>query len=116
MTASAGTRDARDATLAGLLASGPWAIDGGLASELAARGHDLRHRLWSARLLADDPAAIRDVHLAYFRAGAHVAVSARYQASRRGFVAAGLDEAAADRALRLSVELAGQARDAALEE
>ena len=41
-----------------LLGSGPAAIDGGLASELEARGHDLTGTLWSARLLADDPAAI----------------------------------------------------------
>ena len=41
-------------------------LDGGLATELEARGHDLSDRLWSARLLLTDPAAIEDVHLAYF--------------------------------------------------
>ena len=45
-------------------------LDGGLATELEARGHDLSDDLWSARLLRDDPAAIEAVHLAYFRAGA----------------------------------------------
>ncbi|WP_438803726.1 homocysteine S-methyltransferase family protein, partial [Mycobacterium intracellulare] len=30
-------------------------LDGGLATELEARGHDLSDRLWSARLLADAP-------------------------------------------------------------
>ena len=49
---------------------GPIVLDGGLATELEARGHDLRDRLWSARLLMTDPEAIEDVHLAYFRAGA----------------------------------------------
>jgi len=29
--------------------------DGGLATELEARGHDLSETLWSARLLADAP-------------------------------------------------------------
>ena len=47
-------------------------IDGGLATELEARGHDLSDRLWSARLLRDDPAAIEAVHAAYFGAGARV--------------------------------------------
>jgi homocysteine S-methyltransferase len=94
----------------------PFALDGGLASELEARGHDLRHRLWSARVLADDPDAVRAVHLAYFRAGARVAVSASYQASRSGFVASGRTAAAADDALRRSVALAREARDAALAE
>ncbi|CQD18316.1 homocysteine methyltransferase [Mycobacterium lentiflavum] len=36
--------------------------DGGLATELEARGHDLSGPLWSARLLADAPAEIVAVH------------------------------------------------------
>ena len=62
-------------------------LDGGLATELERRGHDLSDELWSARLLRDDPAAVRDVHLAYFRAGAQVATTASYQASVDGFAA-----------------------------
>lgn len=95
-----------------LLAAGPAAIDGGLASELEARGHDLTGTLWSARLLRDDPAAIRDVHAAYFRAGATVGISASYQASRSGFLAHGLDADEADRLLALSVALVREAREA----
>ena len=45
-------------------------LDGGLATELEARGHDLSDRLWSARLLLTEPDAIEAAHLAYFRAGA----------------------------------------------
>ena len=62
----------------------PKILDGGLATELEARGHDLADRLWSARLLLDDPGAIEDVHLAYFRAGARVATTASYQATVPG--------------------------------
>lgn len=86
-------------------------LDGGLATELEARGHDLSDRLWSARLLLTEPDAIEEVHLAYFRAGARVATTASYQASVEGFGAAGLDRAAALRAIRRSVELAARARD-----
>jgi len=86
-------------------------LDGGLATELEARGHDLSDRLWSARLLLDDPSAIEDVHLDYFRAGARVATTASYQATVPGFAAAGLDRAAALDAIRRSVELAQRARD-----
>ena len=68
-------------------------LDGGLATELEARGHDLSDRLWSARLLLSEPDAIEEVHLAYFRAGARVAITASYQASVEGFAAAGLDRA-----------------------
>ena len=86
-------------------------LDGGLATELEARGHDLSDRLWSARLLLTDPGAIEDVHLDYFRAGATVATTASYQATLPGFAAAGLDRAAALGAIRDSVTLARRARD-----
>ena len=57
--------------------------DGGLATELEARGNDLSDPLWSARLLMDGPEQIREAHLAFFRAGAQIATSASYQASFR---------------------------------
>ncbi len=86
-------------------------LDGGLATELEANGHDLSDRLWSARLLLTDPGAIEAAHLAYFRAGARVATTASYQASLEGFEAAGLGRAAALRLIAVSVELARRARD-----
>jgi homocysteine S-methyltransferase len=95
---------------------GPIILDGGLATELEARGHDLRDRLWSARLLMTDPQAIEDVHLAYYRAGARVAITASYQATVPGFAAAGLDRAEALGAIRSSVQLAQAARDRAVAE
>jgi homocysteine S-methyltransferase len=94
----------------------PAALDGGLATELEARGYDLAHHLWSAQLLADDPDAIRRLHLDYYLAGARVAISASYQASRTGFVASGMDADEADELLRRSVRIAQQARDQALEQ
>lgn len=91
-------------------------LDGGLATELEARGHDLSDRLWSARLLLTDPDAIEAVHLDYFRVGAQVATTASYQATVPGFEAAGLDRAAALAAIRTSVALARRARDRYAEE
>ena len=73
-------------------------------------GHDLADRLWSARLLADEPEAIVEAHLAYFRAGARVAITASYQATFEGFAARGLGHDAAAALMRRSVELAGEAR------
>ena len=100
------------ARLAGLTSPsrGPMVLDGGLATELMVRGHDLSDRLWSARLLATDPDAIEAVHLAYFRAGAHVAISASYQASIEGFQAAGIARDEALELIRWSVRLAQAAR------
>ncbi|PXY23539.1 homocysteine S-methyltransferase [Prauserella coralliicola] len=87
-------------------------LDGGLATELEARGHDLSDALWSARLLADDPEEIVAAHVAFYRAGAEVATTASYQASFPGFAARGIDRAEAAALLRRSVELARRARDA----
>ncbi len=87
-------------------------LDGGLATQLEAQGHDLADPLWSARLLVDDPGAIVAAHLAFFRAGAEVATTASYQASFPGFAARGIGPADAARLLQRSVELAGRARDA----
>ncbi len=84
--------------------------DGGLATQLAARGHDLSDALWSARLLMDAPGEITAAHLAYFRAGAVIATTASYQASFAGFAARGLDRGEAARLMRRSVELARAAQ------
>jgi Homocysteine S-methyltransferase len=85
--------------------------DGGLATELEARGNDLSDSLWSARLLADAPGQILDAHLAFFRAGAVIATSASYQASFEGFARRGLDRGQAAGLMRRSVDLARAARD-----
>jgi homocysteine S-methyltransferase len=90
--------------------AGTMVVDGGLATELEAAGHDLSDRLWSARLLLTDPDAIEAVHLAYYRAGAQVATTASYQATIPGFAAAGLDRTSALDAIRRSVSLAQRAR------
>jgi homocysteine S-methyltransferase len=84
--------------------------DGGLATELEARGHDLADALWSARLLMDAPAEITAAHVAFFRAGAVIATTASYQASFGGFAARGLTRGEAARLMRRSVELAQAAR------
>ena len=84
--------------------------DGGLATELEARGHDLSDPLWSARLLAQAPHEIVAVHAAYFRAGAMIATTASYQASFEGFAAHGIGRNEAVGLLRRSVELAKATR------
>jgi homocysteine S-methyltransferase len=86
-------------------------IDGGLATELEARGYDLKDELWSARLLLDDPEVIYDVHLDYLEAGADCIISASYQASFEGFRTRGLDEDEFIRLLEASVNIARKARD-----
>ncbi|GGL09610.1 homocysteine S-methyltransferase YbgG [Sphaerisporangium melleum] len=88
-------------------------LDGGLATHLEALGCDLRDELWSARLLLENPAVIRQAHLDYFAAGADVATTASYQASFPAFVRRGRAPAEARALIQLSVELAIEARDEA---
>jgi S-methylmethionine-dependent homocysteine/selenocysteine methylase len=96
-------------SLAQALAAGPLVLDGGLSNQLEAQGADLRDPLWSARLLADDPAEITRAHAAYYAAGAQVVISSSYQASFQGFATRGIDQAKAALLLRRSVELAREA-------
>jgi len=86
-------------------------LDGGLATELEKRGADLDHFLWSARLLAEAPELIRDVHADYLTAGADVIATATYQASIEGFARAGFAAEQGRRLMQVSVELAVEARE-----
>ena len=90
-------------------AHGSVVLDGGLATELERRGADLKDPLWSAKVLVEDPDAIRGVHEAYFEAGADVAISASYQATFEGLAGRGIERADAARLMRRSVELAREA-------
>lgn len=56
-------------------------VDGALGTELEKRGANLNDKLWSAKILIEDPQLIKDVHLSYFKAGADFATTASYQAS-----------------------------------
>jgi S-methylmethionine-dependent homocysteine/selenocysteine methylase len=93
-------------SLGDALAAGPVVLDGGLSTELEARGHDVSSALWSARLLRDEPAAIVAAHAAFAAAGAQVATTASYQATVEGFAAAGVDARRAQQLIELSVVLA----------
>jgi homocysteine S-methyltransferase len=60
-------------------------VDGGLSTALTEQGYDLSHDLWTARLIADEPAALVRAHRAFLDAGADVLITSSYQASIDGF-------------------------------
>lgn len=95
--------------LAAALADGTVVLDGGMSNQLASAGHDLSDELWSARLLAEDPEAVTAAHLAYFEAGADVAITASYQATFEGFARRGIGREEAAGLLTLSVDCAREA-------
>ncbi|KAL6845471.1 hypothetical protein ACP4OV_024966 [Aristida adscensionis] len=100
--------------LGGLLreTGGCTVLDGGLATELEARGAELRDALWSAKCLHAAPHLIRKVHLDYLEAGANVITSASYQATIEGFQSRGLSREEGEALLRRSVHVAQEARAA----
>ena len=55
-------------------------LDGAMATELESKGLDLNDALWSAKVLAEQPDVIEQVHYEYFQAGADCAMTASYQA------------------------------------
>jgi homocysteine S-methyltransferase len=86
-------------------------IDGALATELENRGYDLKDDLWSAKILLEQPEAIKQLHYDYFKSGADCAITASYQATIEGFRKRGLSELEAVALLQKSVRLAMDARD-----
>ncbi|MCX4987744.1 MULTISPECIES: homocysteine S-methyltransferase [unclassified Streptomyces] len=98
-----------DSALADALSTGPVVLDGGMSNQLESAGHDLSDALWSARLLAERPEAIVEAHLAYYEAGADVAITSSYQATFEGFARRGIPHDRAAELLGLSVGLAREA-------
>src|ERR1051325_6441330 len=86
-------------------------IDGALATELERRGCDLKDDLWSAKILLEQPEAIKQLHYDYFKSGADCAITASYQATIEGFMKRGLNEQEALALIQQSVKLAVEARD-----
>lgn len=86
-------------------------LDGAMATELERAGCDLNDPLWSAKVLLEAPELIKQVHLDYFAAGADCTTTASYQATFEGFARRGLNRQQAAELMRLSVQLAVEARD-----
>jgi len=87
-------------------------LDGALATELERHGADLKHELWSAKVLMEAPEMIQRVSHDYLLAGADIITTATYQASFEGFENVGINRPRAGNLMQLSVDLAMLAREA----
>ncbi|MFT5066013.1 MAG: S-methylmethionine-dependent homocysteine/selenocysteine methylase [Yoonia sp.] len=85
-------------------------LDGGMGQELVARAGKATG-LWSIQALLDHPQMVRDVHDAYFAAGAQAATTNSYSVLPDRLETHGLDDQL-DRLSILACELACQSRDA----
>lgn len=86
-------------------------LDGAMATELEGKGLDLNDALWSAKVLAERPDVIEQVHYEYFQAGADCAMTASYQATIEGFLQKGYSLSQAEKFISDSVSIAVKARD-----
>lgn len=92
-------------------AGGIFVIDGSMSTALEDLGCDLNNRLWTAKILAEQPEKVRQVHMDYFEAGADCGITASYQASIPGLMEAGYTEEEAEDILKRSVRIFLNARD-----
>ncbi|MBE3609203.1 homocysteine S-methyltransferase [Campylobacter californiensis] len=67
-------------------------LDGALATQLEAMGLDISGKLWSAKHIAQNPDAIKQIHKNYLKAGSDIITTASYQATIPGLMAAGFSE------------------------
>lgn len=86
-------------------------LDGAMATELENYGCNLNDRLWSAKIVMENPEMIKRVHLDYFEAGADCAITASYQATIQGYQEKGMTEEEAIHLIQQSVGIAVEARD-----
>ncbi|MCA8915823.1 MAG: homocysteine S-methyltransferase [Planctomycetes bacterium] len=91
-------------------------LDGGLATELEKRGHDISGKLWSAQVLLENPDAIEQLHYDYLKAGADIIITSSYQLTFQGMKEAGYTHEQAEDAFNKSVEVAVKARERYLAE
>lgn len=88
----------------------PLILDGGLSNVLEELGCDLNHKLWSAKMIINNPKAIIKTHLRYLEAGADFITTCSYQATIQGFMNLGLNLMEAEKLLLYAVTLAEEAR------
>lgn len=86
-------------------------LHGALGTELESRGCDVSGKLWSAKYLIEDPAAIQTIHEDYIRAGADIVTTSTYQATLQGLAQVGVSESQTEDLIRLTVQLAKAARE-----
>ncbi len=86
-------------------------IDGALGTQIQRNGHNVNDSLWSAKFLDENPKVIKDVHIQYLNAGADIIITSSYQASFEGFLKKGFTQEKAVELLKLSINIAIEARD-----
>lgn len=88
-------------------------LDGAMATELEKAGVDTANELWSATALLDAPQKITAVHQEYFKAGADIAITNTYQATKQAFMKQGISADESSALIKQAVFCAQEAREKA---
>jgi homocysteine S-methyltransferase len=91
--------------------TGHMVIDGSMGTGLELQGCNLKDKLWTAKVLAETPDKVKEVHLEYFRVGADCGITCSYQATIPGLTAHGYSQAEAEEIITRSVKVFLEARD-----
>jgi len=86
-------------------------IDGSMSTALEKLGADLNNELWTAKILAEHPELVKQVHINYFKAGADCGITCSYQASIPGLIKNGFTQKEAEDLIARSVTIFLEARD-----
>lgn len=70
----------------------------------------MNNKLWTARVLADRPELVKEVHIQYFRAGADAGITCSYQASLPGLMETGYSREQAEALITRAVQVFQEAR------
>jgi methionine synthase I (cobalamin-dependent) len=87
-------------------------VDGGMGSELEARGARMDHEAWCGLANLEDPGLVREIHEDYIRAGADVVIANTFPTNRPALAAAGHGDRV-EEANRAAVTAALEARERA---
>jgi S-methylmethionine-dependent homocysteine/selenocysteine methylase len=85
-------------------------LDGGMGTELEARGARMDYEAWSGLANLDDPDLVRRIHEDYIRAGADVVIANTFPTNRSALAAAGYGDRF-EEANRAAVDIALSARE-----
>jgi homocysteine S-methyltransferase len=95
-----------------LATDGVVVVDGGMGSELEARGARMDHEAWCGLANLEVPDLVREIHEDYIRAGADVVIANTFPTNRAALAAAGYGDRF-EEANRAAVKAALDARDSA---
>ncbi len=84
-------------------------LDGSLSYPIESRGHGLNSKLWTAKILIDNPKVIEDIHVEYINSGVDYISTSSYQLSVKTLKAEGYNISDIENIFKKSVSVAKKA-------